>query len=243
MCLRSTSSSDWGEAAPGRLPPARASRARSSRRRGPSETSTACSITFCSSRTLPGQSRAWSAWTTDWGSSSDGRDPGAGRSARTKAWARVGMSSLRCRSGGTLMGNTFSRYQRSSRKRPAATSLERFRLVAAMTRTSTFSVRSPPTRWKLPSWRTRSSFAWSSGDSSPTSSRKSVAPSASSKRPLRWDMGAGEGPLLVAEELALGQASGAGPRSSPSRAAGPSAGRARGWPPPPAPSRSRSRPG
>ena len=52
---------------------------------------------------------------------------------------------------------------------------------------------------------TRSSFAWASSGSSPTSSRNSVPPSASSKRPRRCCVRAGEGALLVAEELALDQ--------------------------------------
>jgi hypothetical protein len=59
-------------------------------------------------------------------------------------------------------------------------------LVAAMTRTSTLSVRPPPTRSNSPSCRTRSSLAWKAGLISPISSRKRVPPSACSKRPLRW---------------------------------------------------------
>ena len=55
------------------------------------------------------------------------------------------------------------------------------------------------------SWRTRSSFACSSSGRSPTSSRKSVPPSASSKRPTCCADRAGERALLVAEELALEQ--------------------------------------
>ena len=46
-------------------------------------------------------------------------------------------------------------------------------------------VRSSPTRSSSPSWRTRSSLAWSSSGISPISSRNSVPPSASSNRPAR----------------------------------------------------------
>jgi len=43
----------------------------------------------------------------------------------------------------------------------------------------------PPTRSKRPSWSTRKSLVWSSGSRSPISSRNSVPPCASSKRPAR----------------------------------------------------------
>ena len=54
-----------------------------------------------------------------------------------------------------------------------------------MTRTFTVSGFSPPSRSITPVSSTRSSFAWASGPRSPTSSRNSVPPSASSKRPMR----------------------------------------------------------
>ena len=66
---------------------------------------------------------------------------------------------------------------------PSSIIARRSRLVAAIQRTSTSSVRLPPTRSNRRSWSTRSSLAWSSGLSSPTSSRKNVPPSASSSRP------------------------------------------------------------
>ena len=69
-----------------------------------------------------------------------------------------------------------------------ATALSRSRLVAAMIRTSTWIGALPPTRSNSRSWRTRSSLAWVSRGSSPISSRKSVPPSASSKRPMRRAM-------------------------------------------------------
>ena len=56
---------------------------------------------------------------------------------------------------------------------------------AAITRTSTLIGWVPPTRKKLLSSRTRSSFTCVAGGISPTSSRKIVPPFASSKRPRR----------------------------------------------------------
>ena len=88
---------------------------------------------------------------------------------------------------------------------PACISARRSRLVAAIQRTSASIVCVPPTRSKRRSWSTRSSFACSSGLSSPISSRKNVPPSASSMRPRRRCRGAGERALLVAEQLALEQ--------------------------------------
>ena len=55
--------------------------------------------------------------------------------------------------------------------------------VAQMMRTSTVTSLSPPTRLKDWPCSTLSNFACTSGGSSPTSSRKSVPPSACSKRP------------------------------------------------------------
>src|SRR6266511_4322235 len=60
----------------------------------------------------------------------------------------------------------------------------RSRFVAAMTRTSTRSVRVLPRRSNSPCSSTRSSFACSSSGRSPISSRKIVDPSATSNRPL-----------------------------------------------------------
>ncbi len=59
---------------------------------------------------------------------------------------RAGMSSGRCLRGGMMMGNTFSRYQRSSRKLPSSTICSRFLWEALMTRTSTDRDFVPPTR-------------------------------------------------------------------------------------------------
>ena len=106
----------------------------------------------------------------------------------TKKSTSRAMSSTRSRSGGAVIGKIFSRYQRSSRNRPRRTSSSRLRLVAAITRTSTLIVPELPNRSNSPSWITRSSLGCSSSGSSPISSRKRVAPSATSKRPncLAW---------------------------------------------------------
>src|SRR5713226_2262022 len=56
-------------------------------------------------------------------------------------------------------------------------------LVAVTIRTSTRSERVPPSRSNSPSCRTRRIFGWVTGERSATSSRNSVPPSASSKRP------------------------------------------------------------
>ncbi len=63
----------------------------------------------------------------------------------------------------------------------------RFLFVAASTRTSTCFVSAPPTRSKADSCRTRSTFACADRLISPTSSRKSEPPSASSNLPMRWE--------------------------------------------------------
>src|SRR2546427_6107102 len=71
------------------------------------------------------------------------------------------------------------------RKRPRRASATRSRLVHAITRTSTRSMRLAPTCWISPSWSTRSSFACTDRGSSPTSSRTSVPPFATEKNPSR----------------------------------------------------------
>ena len=93
------------------------------------------------------------------------------------------MSSGRSRSAGTRISRTFRRNSRSSRKRPPATSVSRFRLVAATTRTSALRVRVSPTRSNCFSCRKRSNFAWRGRGRSPISSRNNVPPSAASTRP------------------------------------------------------------
>ena len=66
----------------------------------------------------------------------------------------------------------------------------------------------PPTRSNLALLEDAEELRLQPGGSSPISSRKSVPPSAASKRPAVRRGGAGEGALLVAEELALEQALG-----------------------------------
>ena len=73
---------------------------------------------------------------------------------------------------------------------------------------STVRSRVPPRRRKVISSSTLSSLACVPAGISPISSRKSVPPSASSKRPRFVRLGVGEGAALVAEQLALEQALG-----------------------------------
>ena len=72
-----------------------------------------------------------------------------------------------------------------------------------MIRTSVLCGRGDPSLSNSPLWRTRRSLAWTSRGSSAISSRKSVPLSAISNRPDRALQRAGEGPALVAEQLAL----------------------------------------
>ncbi len=82
-----------------------------------------------------------------------------------------------------MISTTRMRNRRSWRKRPRPTSSPRSRFVAASRRTSTRRCPVAPIRSTIPSCRTRRSFTWAAGGSSPISSRNSVPPSASSKRP------------------------------------------------------------
>ena len=81
----------------------------------------------------------------------------------------------------------------------------RSRWVAAMMRTLVLIGVRPPTVVYSPSCSTRSSRVCASSGMSPISSRNSVPPSACSKRPCGARLRAGEGALLVAEQLALDQ--------------------------------------
>ena len=95
------------------------------------------------------------------------------------------MSSRLSRSGGTETGTTARRKKRSSRNAPRLISSARFLFVAERTRASEEIALLPPTRVKRPSWSARRTLDWVRADMSPTSSRKSVAPSASSNLPRR----------------------------------------------------------
>ena len=95
------------------------------------------------------------------------------------------MSSRRSRSGGTWISIVLSRNSRSCRKRPFVTSWRTSALVAERMRTSALRVRDEPTRSNSPVSSTRRSFGCRSSGTFAISSRKSVPPSASSKRPTR----------------------------------------------------------
>ena len=89
------------------------------------------------------------------------------------------------------------------------------------------TARSRPTRRISPDSRKRSSLTCTLLSSSPTSSRKSVPPLATSNSPLRFAIGAGEGPLAMAEQLALDEVLGQG--AAVDRDEGPSARRLLSW--------------
>ena len=89
------------------------------------------------------------------------------------------------RKGGNDNGTTFKRKNKSCRNLPSSTSFSRSRFVAAISRMSTLNVLLPPTRSNDRSCNTRKSFTCTPGLKSPTSSRRSVPPSANSNRPLR----------------------------------------------------------
>ena len=103
------------------------------------------------------------------------------------------------------------RKKRSSRKASVSIISRRSRWVAQRTRTSTRNGSFSPTRRISPDSRNRSSLTCTLLSSSPTSSRNRVPPLATSNSPLRLVVGAGEGPLAVAEELALDEVLGQGP--------------------------------
>src|SRR5437867_1014793 len=103
---------------------------------------------------------------------------------------------------------TLSRWNRSARNFSSRTAFCKSLLVAARKRTFNLIERVPPTRTNSRSWRTRSNFAWSVRGSSHTSSRKTLPPSATSRRPFFWqialqaDLGA-ELPVLNVTTLEL----------------------------------------
>ena len=104
--------------------------------------------------------------------------------SRAKCCTSSGMSSRRSRSGGTTIGMTLRRKNRSSRNSPRWIASSRFLLVAAITRTSTLIVRAEPSRSTSCSCSTRSTLACVFGLMSPTSSRKIVPRSACSNLPI-----------------------------------------------------------
>ena len=120
------------------------------------------------------------------------------------------MSSGRFRSGGTTISSTRRRKYRSRRNLPSATSFSRSRLVAAITRTSTLIGLLPPTRSNGCPSSTRRNLAWMR--------RAHLADFVEHQRALvgRLELadlplgGPGEGPSLVAEQLAGQQRFGEG---------------------------------
>ena len=95
------------------------------------------------------------------------------------------MSSRRALRGGRWISMVLSLKRRSCRNRAAATSSARSALVAERIRTSTCLVREDPTRSNSPDSTTRSSLVCRGIEMLAISSRNSVPPSASSKRPTR----------------------------------------------------------
>ena len=114
-----------------------------------------------------------------------GRRPIRAENCVRKWRASGAISSRLSRRAGTESGTTASRKYRSSRKAPRRISSARILLVAERTRTSEEIGRLPPTRVNRPSCRARSTLDCVRADMSPTSSRKRVAPSASSNLPRR----------------------------------------------------------
>src|SRR6266516_2961451 len=144
---------------------------------------TSRSTMLANSRTLPGQAWAASSWIAP-ASTCTGR-PRRAACRAVKCLTSGGTSSGRSRNGGMCTGSTLRRKNRSSRKWFCCTARCNSLLVAAITRTSTWIGRSPPTRSITPLSSTRNSFACASAPRSPTSSRNSVPVSANSNRPSR----------------------------------------------------------
>ncbi len=140
------------------------------------------SITFRSSRTLPGHGKPFSI------SIAAAETPLTSRFIswlnRATKWAvSAGTSSACSRSGGTTIRTTLSRKKRSERNLPSATLVSRSTFVAAITRTSARSSCTPPTRRNTLFSRRRRSFACPPGGRSPISSSITEPPSALSKSP------------------------------------------------------------
>src|SRR5690606_38802289 len=150
--------------------------------RFPSARTIARSIVFSSSRTLPGQGYASSSRIASASTPSM-----LSRSLRlywsTKWCTSSGISSRRWRSGTRWIGTTAIRQYRSRRKLPSRISSSRSLFVAETRRTSTSRDFVSPSRRTSPSCSTRRSLTCSVAGISPISSRKSVPPDATSKRP------------------------------------------------------------
>ena len=122
----------------------------------PSHRITARSITFCNSRTFPGQLYP-SNNLRDFLSMVVNFFPAIFPKRSMKYSTSKGMSASRSLNGGISIGTTVSRYKRSSRNLPSATSVFRSRWVAASALTSTGIGSLLPTRSISRSCRTRNS--------------------------------------------------------------------------------------
>ena len=107
----------------------------STERVSPSLRMTARSITFCSSRTLPGQPYAWNSWRV-FRLMVLNFFPAFFPKRSIKYSTSKGMSAARSRNAGISIGTTFSLYRRSCRNLPSATSAFKSRWVAASPLTS-----------------------------------------------------------------------------------------------------------
>ena len=129
----------------------------------------------------------------------------------TKCRAKGRMSSFLCRSGGTSISTTRSRYtsprESCCREPPAGD-----RDWSRRSPTSTFRGWVSPTRIISRSWRTRSSLSCRAGVVSPISSRKIVPFSASSNRPGRSFVAPVNAPALWPKSVLSSSVSGSAPQ-------------------------------
>ena len=150
----------------------------------PSLRITARSITFCSSRMLPGHPYDWNSL-TNFLSIVLNFFPALFPKRSMKYSTSKGISAARSRNGGIWIGTTFSLYRRSWRN--FAFGDERVQIAMRGGQHSHVHRNGLllPTRSISRSCSTRNSAIWISGGKSPTSSRKIVPPFADSKRPRR----------------------------------------------------------
>ena len=88
----------------------------------------------------------------------------------------------------------------------------RFELVAAMIRTSTFTLLFPPAGSNSLSWSTRSSLTWRESGMQPTSSRKIVPLLACSNRPARFCTALVKAPFMCPNSSDSSRVSGIAPQ-------------------------------
>ena len=138
----------------------------------------------------------------------------AASSCRRNARSRRPTSSRRSRRVGSRISKPRRRCSSGARNRPWATEVSRSASVAATTRTSTRSGASDPTGWISPLSSARSRRTCTSGDASPTSSRKRVPTSARSKWPARRRSAPVKAPRAAPKSSAAASAGGTAPRLS-----------------------------